>query len=63
VDSVKVLTVIMRDDGPFVHAGGSPVYRTVQIVLTQDQLDEIKPRWQHDGIDRCFIEEKEVPRG
>lgn len=54
------LTVILRDDSPFIHVGGRPKYRSVQIQLTVAQVDEIRGRTAYEReneiIDNCFIE-------
>jgi hypothetical protein len=58
------LTVIFRDDGPMIHCGDSPSYRSIQISLTPEQEQIIKPRktymsggtQYHEEISKCFIE-------
>jgi hypothetical protein len=32
-------TVLIRNDGPMIHCGDSPSYRTVQISLTPEQIN------------------------
>jgi hypothetical protein len=63
------LTVILRNDSPMIHCGDSPSYRSVQIELTQDQCEAIKPRWtgmssgtdEYESISKAFLEpEKEM---
>jgi hypothetical protein len=58
------LTIIIRDDGPLVHAGDSPSYRTVQIQLTPEQRKQIELRLTHsagqeiyyESISQCILE-------
>jgi hypothetical protein len=38
------LTVMIRDDGPLVHCGDSPAFRTVRIQLTPDQIAKLALR-------------------
>ena len=59
-----ILTVILRNDSPMIHCGDSPSYRSVQIELTPEQCEMIKPRWtgsssgadEYEGISKAFIE-------
>lgn len=44
-----ILTVILRNDGPMIFCGDSPSHRSVQINLTHEQCEAIKPR--HVGTD------------
>ena len=44
-----ILTVILRNDGPMIFCGDSPSHRSVQIELTPEQCEAIKPR--HVGTD------------
>ena len=61
-----ILTVILRNDSPMIHCGDSPSYRSVQIELTPEQCEMIKPRWtgsssgadEYEGISKAFIEPK-----
>lgn len=61
------LTVVFRDDGPMIHCGDCPAYRSVQIVLTEDQVKALARRQTHssgpdlyyEDISRCFIEPAE----
>jgi len=58
------LTVIFRDDGPMIHCGDSPAYRSVQINLTPEQCAAITPRKtgsnggrdEYEEISKAFIE-------
>ena len=58
------LTVILRNDSPMIHCGDSPSYRSVQIDLTPEQCESIKPRWtgssggtdEYEEISKAFIE-------
>lgn len=58
------LTVIIRDDGPLIHANASPSYRSVHIQLTDAQVQQLTLKsvagaGEHEvfeAIDRCFIE-------
>ena len=60
----KILTVIIRDDGPFIHLGDTPTYRSVQIELTIEQRKSIAldligrsgDALQYESISKCFIE-------
>ncbi len=60
----RSLTVILRDDGPMIHCGDSPSYRSVQVELTPEQWEQIKPRISYttagtnyfEEISKCFIE-------
>ena len=59
------LTVIFRNDMPMIYAGDCPVYRSVQINLTSEQIEKIKCRTVgmshgndvYEEISKCFIEE------
>jgi hypothetical protein len=61
------LTVILRDDSPMIHCGDSPSYRSVQINLTPEQCEALKPRWtgssagvdEYESISKAFIEPDE----
>lgn len=58
------LTVVFRDDGPMIHCGDCPTYRSVQITLTDEQVRSLAmlPTHSsgatqfHEEISRCFIE-------
>ena len=58
------LTVILRDDGPMIHCGDSPAYRSVQVDLTPEQVAAIAPRKtgssagveEYESISKAFIE-------
>lgn len=60
----KKLTVIIRDDSPMIHCGDSPRYRSVQIELTDDQVQRlalhcvgsIAGTKHYETISKCFIE-------
>ena len=60
----KTLTVVIRDDSPLINAGDTPRYRTVQVELTDEQLQKLKLRYSHSSgmnlyyeeISQCFIE-------
>ena len=62
----KILTVIIRNDGPLIFCNDSPSYRSIHIPLTKDQLNmiDLKVIGKNNGIDiyekisNCFIEEK-----
>ena len=49
------LTVIVRNEGPMIHCGDSPEYRTVHIHLASDQLELIK-LGPDEWISRCLLE-------
>ncbi len=49
------LTVIIRDDGPLVHANDAPSYRSVRIELSDAQLAQLGMHGM-ESISRCFIE-------
>lgn len=58
------LTVIIRDDSPLIFCDDFPVYRSVTINLTDDQIQKLKLRWIgernrenfYETISECFIE-------
>ena len=60
----NVLTVVIRNEAPLIHCNDCPSYRSVQIELTEDQVDAIALRPTHQSgrdkyyeeISRCFIE-------
>jgi len=60
----KFLTVIIRDDGPMVHCGDSPSYRSVRVPLTDEQQKMMLlhnthssgPNEYHEAVSKCFIE-------
>jgi hypothetical protein len=62
------LTVVFRDDSPFVHFGDCPAYRSVSITLTDEQVRALAMRRTHgtstvqyyEAISRCFIEPHDV---
>lgn len=61
-----VMTVIVRDDAPLVHANDTPSYRTVRIKLTPGQCAAINrvddPLLNHDleSISKAIIEQGET---
>lgn len=58
------LTVIIRNDAPMIHCGDSPSYRSVQIALTEEQMQKLRLNYAHssggndfhEDISKCFIE-------
>lgn len=60
----NLLTVIIRNDGPMIHCGDSPSYRSVQIELTDEQVRKLELRCtgstagspEYEEISKCFIE-------
>jgi hypothetical protein len=60
----KILTVVIRDDGPMFHCDDSPAYRSVQIELTEEQRERLKLYESHSSagthyyehVSKCFIE-------
>jgi hypothetical protein len=44
-----ILTVVLRNAGPMIFCGDPPSHRSVQIELTPEQCEAIKPR--HVGTD------------
>lgn len=63
------LTVVIRDDGPMINCGDTPTYRSVQITLTDEQVNALALRAtyasgktrHHEEISRCFIEPEVTP--
>lgn len=60
----RILTVVIRDDGPMVVSGDAPAYRSVRVTLTDEQVRMLELRWSGHGdlyeeISRCFIEPRE----
>jgi len=51
------VTVIIRDDGPLIHCGDSPSYRTVRIELTPEQRSALELRHTHCHDGKDFYEE------
>jgi hypothetical protein len=51
-----ILTVIIRDQSPFIHLQEPCSYRTVHIVLTEDQIKELIFRHSDECISHSFIE-------
>ncbi len=62
--SGRILTVILRNDGPLIHCNDSPSYRSVQIELTDEQWEKISPKRLgtldgkpfYECLSKCFIE-------
>lgn len=58
------LTVIIRDDTPFIHLGDTPAYRRVTVELTTEQRELLGLRWigshatgdYYEDISKCFLE-------
>lgn len=58
------LTVIIRDDSPMMHCNDSPSYRSVSILLTDEQIlklglkltDTVSGTNHYESISKCFIE-------
>jgi hypothetical protein len=58
------LTVIIRNDSPMIHCGDSPTYRSVRIVLTDEQVKQLKLKYtdstfgqdNYEVISKCFME-------
>lgn len=53
----KKLTVIIRNNASFIHLQDDPTYRSVQIELTQEQLQKLTLRCNTEEINKCFIED------
>lgn len=51
------LTVVIRNDAPMVHCGDSPSYRTVRVILTEQQRAAIKLEWVGSQGGNDFYEE------
>ena len=64
---MQILTVILRNDGPMIFCGDTPSHRSVQIELTPEQCEAIKPRIVgknsgreiYEEISMVFIEPKD----
>lgn len=64
-----ILTVIIRDDMPYICMQEPPRYRTVQLQLTEDQLKQIELRFVgmscgepiQEEISTCFLEDRRRP--
>ena len=52
----KVLTVIIRDESPVIHLNEPVSFRTVQIVLTKEQVEKLEFLHREENISMCFIE-------
>ena len=58
------LTVIMRDEMPMIIFNDAPRYRSVQIDLTDEQIEKLKPKNVgsqngeeiYESYSRCFLE-------
>lgn len=65
----RILTVIIRDDSPFIHLGNSPVFRSVRVQLTEFQRHKLALRLtgtsgvdeQFESVSKCFIEPEPEP--
>lgn len=63
----NILKVIIRNDAPMVFCNDTPSYRSVDIELTEDQMDKIKLRHvgtsgktkYYEDISRCFLNNAE----
>jgi len=51
------LTVVFRDDGPLIHCGDCPAYRSVRIKLTDEQRRQLAMRETHSSGNRTYYEE------
>ena len=51
------VTVVIRDDGPLIHCGDSPSYRTVRIELTPEQVHALELKHTHSHNGKDFFEE------
>lgn len=59
-----LLTVVIRDDGPMIFCGDSPTYRSVQLALTTEQLEQLRLRligrsgevYHYESVSKVFIE-------
>lgn len=59
-----LLTVVIRDDGPMIFCGDSPTYRSVQLALTTEQLEQLRLRLigrsgkacHYESVSKAFIE-------
>ncbi len=49
------LTAIIRNDGPLIHCGDTPSYRSVHIELTPEQV-QLMEMYYYEEISRVFIE-------
>ena len=55
-----ILTVIIRNDAPLIHCGDSPTYRSIRIILTDEQRQKmVFDKQQYEAISQCFIEPDE----
>lgn len=60
----KVLTVIIRDDSPMIHCQDAPKFRSVRVILTDDQVNLITLGCTgttggtpiYEVVSKCFIE-------
>lgn len=53
--TLTVLTVIIRNDTPMLIYGDQPSFRSVQIELTKDQIEQMQLT-DMESISQCFIE-------
>jgi hypothetical protein len=56
IQKPRTLTVIIRDDAPLVHCNDAPIYRTVQMQLTPEQVEAMRLRGTYESISKCWIE-------
>lgn len=54
-----ILTVRIRDDGPMIHANDSPAFRSVRLVLTDQQRSQIFC-CEYEQISSCWLEPYET---
>ena len=60
----RTLTVIIRNDSPWVNCNSAPTYRSVHVELTQEQIDKLALNWawscgdtrHYEEVAQCFIE-------
>jgi hypothetical protein len=60
----SILSVLIRDDSPMIHCNDSSQFRSVQIKLTEEQLELIALRATgstsgnpiYESISKCWIE-------
>lgn len=65
----RILTVVIRNDGPLIFCDDSPSYRSVHIELTDEQRAALALKWVgldrgidfHETISRAFIEPEAKP--
>ena len=60
----RILTVVIRDDSPFVHMQEPVRHRTVRIELTDAQIEQLRMRQtgtvmgvpMYEDVAQCFLE-------